>query len=496
MCNFESEMVIPDASSLIYSLRSMGYSLEAAVADIVDNSLDAKATIIDIDIVWSENKNYIRIEDNGIGMDLHTLIQAMKIGSKSPLDKRDKNTLGRFGMGLKTASFSLGKRLTVKTKDRLDNIAIRCWDLDYINETNTWSLLKQPINEESENILGNVSGVSGTIVLIELLDRVVDESYSNKKVQKFYEKVNKVEEHLSMVFHRFLEGINKVKISLNENKLEAWDPFLLKDFATQELPIEQVPLNEDIIKIQSYILPHHTKLTKEEYERAAGPNGWLEQQGFYIYRNKRLLVAGSWLRLFGREEACKLARIKIDISNGSDFDWQINIMKSTARPPQELIKLLRNIGERSRNRSHEVYYQRGVRNISVTKNTMTDHVWEQITTKKNSYFRLNRSNDILDELLKMNPEISEKLKFYLFHVEEYCPANIVNYGITNNEESTLQELSEEVLRKIENLVSLFKGDGFTLEEIIDQIQSYEMFRGYSKELLSESIVKIYGGSYV
>ncbi len=147
-----------------------------------------------------------------------------------------------------------------------------------------------------------------------------------------------VEDHLAMVFHRFLEGANKIQIYLNGNNISPWDPFSSKEIATQELPPESVLVKDDIVIIQPYILPHHTKLTQIEYEKAAGPKGWLEQQGFYIYRNKRLLVAGSWLHLFGREESSKLARVKLDITNKSDFNWQIDIKKYKCKTPTGINK--------------------------------------------------------------------------------------------------------------------------------------------------------------
>jgi hypothetical protein len=490
----DSEIVIPDAAPLINSLRAIGYSIETSIADIVDNSIDAKATLIKIDMVWENEKSYVRIQDNGFGMDEQTLVQAMKIGSSNPNDERRQGILGRFGMGLKTASFSLGKRLTVLTKKENQSF-IRCWDLDYIAQTNKWSLLKGTINSNSAEILESLDTTSGTVVLIEELDRLVDGNYTTKKVQKFYNKIKMVEDHLAMVFHRFLEGPNKILIYLNGNQISPWDPFLTREIATQELPPESISIKEDIVKIQPYILPHHSKLTQVEYGKASGPKGWLEQQGFYIYRNRRLLVAGSWLHLFGREEAFKLARIRVDITNKSDFDWQIDIKKSNAKPPQEVITQLRKIGERTRKKSHEVFYQRSIKKAS-NNNTISDHIWEQVSTKNNSYFRLNRNNSHLKSLFQLDDEYLAKLKFYLFHVEEYCPTNLVTFNVNQPAISNAEEISIEQRDRIKILIEIFRENNLNMDEIIDQIVSYDTFSIYSKEDLIKTVYELTGGQYV
>lgn len=490
----DSEIVVPDAAPLINSLRAIGYSLETAIADIIDNSIDAKSTIIKIDMVWDSEKSYIRIQDNGFGMDEQELLLAMKIGSVHPNTERKQGILGRFGMGLKTASFSIGKRLTVLTKKNGKSF-IRCWDLDYIASSNNWSLIKKPFNSNSGELLDKIETVTGTVVLIEELDRVIDFPFTDKKVQKFYNKIRLVEEHLAMVFHRFLEGPNRIQIYLNGNQVKPWDPFLTHEIATQELPPESISIKGDIVRIQPYILPHHSKLTQDEYDQASGPRGWLEQQGFYIYRNKRLLVAGSWLHLFSREEAYKLARIKIDITNRSDFEWQIDIKKSNAKPPQELISLLRKIGEKTRKKSHEVFYQRSIRKTSKNSSIM-DHIWEQVSTKNNSYFRLNRSNSYLKKLFETNDEYLAKLKFYLFHVEEYCPANLVSFNVNQPSKAVEEKISNEHINKIKVLLEIFRESDLSLDEIIDQIVSYDSFSLCSKDELIKTVYELAGGQYV
>lgn len=492
--NFEHQVILPDANAVIHSLRSIGYSIETAIADIIDNSIDADAKEIKADMVWTSQNDYIRIEDDGFGMDEETLVQAMKIGSHNPLDQRGRKILGRFGMGLKTASFSIGKRLTVKSKTTEGMSFTRCWDLDYIGETNNWTLLMQPFNKESEELLGEITGESGTIVLIENLDRLVNAPFTEKKANKFFNKIGDVEKHLSMVFHRFLEGPGKVSLKLNGNVLVPWDPFLTREFATQELPEEKQRVKDDVVSIQSYVLPHHTKLSTEAYEQGGGPRGWLEQQGFYIYRNKRLLVAGSWLNLFSRSEAYKLARIKVDISNESDFEWQIDIKKSSAKPPQELQPLIRKIAEKTREKSYDVFYHRGIKSaVSNKTSNAVEHVWEQVTNRSQTVFKLNRNNSLVKEMIERNDDLAKQLKFYLFHVEEYCPANIIRYNALQSQEEIKEAVSLEDRNRMNLLVNMFKEMEMRFEDIIDQILNYDSFKKYEVAELKSITEEIYGG---
>ncbi|HDX9508666.1 TPA: ATP-binding protein [Bacillus cereus] len=488
------EIILPNANAMIQSLRSIGYSVETAIADIIDNSIDASAHNIKVDMVWTAEKAYIRIEDDGIGMSEKELIQAMKIGSHNPLTKRGRTSLGRFGMGLKTAAFSIGKRLTVRSKVTEGMTFTRCWDLDYIEKTNNWSLLMQPFNDTSTKNLGEIQGQSGTVVLIENLDRIINTSFTETKATKFFNRIEDVGKHLSMVFHRFLEGPRKIELKLNENTLTPWDPFLIKEFATQELPEEKLQIKGDIVSIQSYVLPHHTKLDAESYERAGGPKGWLDQQGFYIYRNRRLLVSGSWLNLFGRGEAYKLARIKVDISNESDFEWQIDIKKSSARPPQELLPFLKKIGEKTRGKSYDVFYHRGIKStIKKKKSNEIEYVWEQVNHKNQTIFKLNRSNSLIKELISREDDLSKQLKFYLFHVEEYCPANIIRYHISQTPQEIKEPVPLEELKRMKLLVNMFKEMGMEFKDITDQILNYDSFKKYEVKELKKILEEIYGG---
>jgi len=488
------DILIPQAAPLIMSLRAIGYSLETAIADIIDNSIDAQADKISIILDWDSNGSYLRIEDNGRGMNLETLILAMRLGSKSPATVRSKSELGRFGMGLKTAAFSIGKRLTVKTKQ--DNLeSVRCWDLDIIEESNAWRLFTSPLNQLSEQRLGDHDGVNGTIVLIENLDKVVNEPISNNKKRGFYNKIDKVRSHLNLTFHRYLEGLNKISIKLNDSSLEPWDPFYSRSLATQALSKDRYEVNGNKIDVQIFILPHHSKLDKEELIIAQGYLGWKAHQGFYIYRNRRLLIGGSWLGLYTIEESSNLARIRIDIDNDSDFDWQIDIKKSKATPPLEIQETLKQLGYIAQRKSHEVYYRRNIQGVKDSSNKNTNEFyWEQVTSKSGMKYKINKNHSLIKEIeVLLDEELKAKLNYYLFGLEEYSPSNIYTKS-PQLDKQQYEEMNGNAVGKIGNIIKYYKSEDifFTAEELFNQICSYESFKDYNPVQIKEAIVEKMG----
>lgn len=490
MIKNDYDILIPQATPLIMSLRAIGYSLETAIADIIDNSIDANASEISIILDWDSKGSYLKIEDNGKGMDFDALILAMRLGSKSPTTERSKSELGRFGMGLKTAAFSIGKRLTVKTKqNNLENV--RCWDLGVIEESNEWKLFTSPLDGVSETRLGEIETTNGTIVLIENLDKVVNEPISNNKKRSFYNKIDKVRSHLNMTFHRYLEGFDKISIKLNDNSLEAWDPFYSKSLATQALSKDRYVVNGHKMDVQIFILPHHSKLDKEELLVAQGYLGWKAHQGFYIYRNKRLLIGGSWLGLYNIEESWNLARIRIDIGNDSDFDWQIDIKKSKATPPLEVQDTLKHLGYMAQRKSHEVYYRRNIQGVKDSSNkNANEFYWEQVTSKSGMKYKINKNHSLLKEIEELlDDELKSKLNYYLFGMEEYSPSNI--YTKPPQLDEKYEEMNENTLKKIGNIIKYYKLENisFTVDELFNQICSYESFKDYNPIQIREIIIK-------
>ncbi|MCM8612431.1 ATP-binding protein [Accumulibacter sp.] len=348
---------------MIEALRGLGYSTATALADLIDNSIAAGGNLVDIQFSWKGSASTIAVLDNGEGMDEGELDLAMRLGEKSPLDQRAAHDLGRFGLGLKTASFSQCRRLTVASRKAGKTNCLR-WDLDVVaaSDDDGWHLLEGPA-EGSEALLSSLdSPEHGTLVLWEIPDRIVTPGFAE---QDFLDLVDRIERHLAMVFHRFLCGPRpRLHLAINGRPVRPWDPFLIGHAATWSSPVERIAADGGLVEVQCYVLPHKDRLDAHEHDAAAGPDGWTAQQGFYVYRNERLLVAGSWLglgrgRSWTKEEAHRLARIRLDIPNTADAEWKIDVRKSTARPPVSIRERLNRLAEDTRERARRVFAHRG-----------------------------------------------------------------------------------------------------------------------------------------
>lgn len=399
--NLSYDFLQPNPSALIESLRAFGYSLKTAIADLIDNSIAAKSSNIWVQFDWNGSDSQISIRDDGVGMVEEKLIQSMRLGSQNPLEERSPRDLGRFGLGLKTASFSQCRRLTVTSKASGNSIVSRYWDLDYVNETSEWRLLKLT-NPELLNYFHEHVKDHGTLVLWQNVDRVISHTGPDdeKGCKRFLEAIDVVKKHLGMVFHRYLERPNGLKIWINDRPIPAWDPFLRSEKATQELPLEKLICDGKELSVIPYVLPHQSKISQDTYHRASGPNGWNAQQGFYVYRNERLLVGGDWLGLgFQKEEHNKLARIQIDLPNSMDGEWQIDVKKSRAKPPGNLKTDLKRIASLTRQRAVEIYRHRGK---VMARGASRDFVflWEQKLRHGKFFYSINRDHPLVQQVYR------------------------------------------------------------------------------------------------
>ncbi len=421
------EIVEPNAAAMIESMRAVGYTPQAALADLVDNSLSAGAMNIWLTFFWDGVASFISVLDDGAGMTEQELTEAMRLGTRSPLEARDPRDLGRFGLGLKTASFSQCRRLTVRTKGDLGPGATRRWDLDYVNETREWRLLKDAADHSVEHLSPLDSQASGTIVLWETVDRIVEgASLDDERAhRRFLDLAEVVEQHLAMVFHRFLERPADVLLWVNGQRIEPWDPFLKDEPATQRLGEERLWFDGSEIVVKPYVLPHNSRLEPRVHQRAAGPAGWNAQQGFYVYRSRRLLVPGDWLKLgFKKEEHCKLARIQVDLPNTVDNAWHIDVKKSSARPPGPLRDDFRRIAKVVRQRATEVYRHRG-KVIARATAEEGSFVWGKMLRRGKVFYRINRSHPlVLRTLTDLNGKKGE-LETLLRMIEETIPTPLI-----------------------------------------------------------------------
>jgi hypothetical protein len=352
----------PSAASLTASLRDLGYSLETAIADLIDNSITADATEIDIVLDSNGKEPFLLVADNGNGMNEHTLIAAMRHGTGNPKAIRSLNDLGRFGLGLKTASFSQCTRLSIVSRQNGCTSGAE-WDLLRIEREDDWNLSILENEEIREVPCYSSLDKQGTLVIWRNLDRLFEDHTGWQRDEVADEKLMLLERHLSLVFHRFLsgeiKGRKKLAIRINGHSIKAFDPFCRSYETTQILPLETVVVNGITVTMQAYILPHFSNLTKADEEFYNERSNFLSNQGAYIYRNGRLMAWGDWFRLVPKGESTKLARVQIDFPNSLDESWTIDIKKSRANPPHAVKERLRQIIPKITSRSVTVHKGRG-----------------------------------------------------------------------------------------------------------------------------------------
>jgi Histidine kinase-, DNA gyrase B-, and HSP90-like ATPase len=356
------EIANPHPAGTIESLRSLGYSTEAAIADLVDNSIAADAGRMDVTFTWDGRDSWVAVTDDGYGMSESELVTAMTIAARGPGTPRTPQDLGRFGMGLKTASFSQARRLIVASASTGRQRTTRVWDLELVKETGEWRLLQNA--GADDGLVEKLWSGRGTVVLWRHLHRFDQSGVTAADVateKHFYDEIHRVEAHLAMVFSRFLSGPGRCKLTVNGNLVQPWDPFLQNRRYVQLLPPEEIPVGGQTMRVAGFVLPHLRYLSDEEARQAAGPRGWLEQQGFYVYRRDRLILAGDWLgiRGFRKEDKYILARVAVDIPAELDSEWSIDVRKSAAIPPLAARSHLRRIGAAARRSAAEVLSQRG-----------------------------------------------------------------------------------------------------------------------------------------
>ncbi|MFJ9501559.1 ATP-binding protein [Brevibacillus centrosporus] len=420
----------PNAPVLMEATRAIGYSLETAVADIIDNSITANASQIDI-MFFPIGDSYITILDDGHGMNREELINAMRYGSKNPLDKRANSDLGRFGLGLKTASMSQCRKLIVVSKK--DNTVVGAqWDLDFIESTGDWSL--QILDEDDLSGVPHIEQLrshnTGTIVVWKELDRLkIGEVDLSENLGKYMDQVR---DHLSLVFHRYLsgeQGITKIQMIINKLKVMPIDPFLTGK-STQVMDDENINIDGQKVVVRPFILPHISKLTESEISMLGGKEGLRKQQGFYIYRNKRLLVWGTWFRMMRQGELSKLARVRVDIPNSLDYLWTLDIKKSSAIPPEIIRKNLAGIIGKLSEGSKRTWTYRGKKETDDSK----VHVWNRVRTREGGIvYEINRDHPLVEFASSFDKAEKKKIDQLLSQIERSLPLNQLYIDLTSDE---------------------------------------------------------------
>ena len=471
----------PRADALVESLRAFGYSPEAALADLVDNSISSGARYIAVDFAWAGPNSRVTVSDDGSGMSESGLVSAMRPGSTSPLEDRHKSDLGRFGLGLKTASFSQARELTVVSKTVEGETVVRRWDLDTIAASGEWRLLR---TAPADIAVPEPQSLGGTTVTWTKLDRLVGdvESDDARAHGRFLDTTARVQQHLEATFHRFLTGRGRLWIAVNGQELDPWDPFMVHHPATQQLDAEELPYKGSLIRVTPFVLPHRSKLGEEEMAYGAGAQGWNQQQGFYVYRSGRLLVQGDWLGLgISKDEHTKLARIGVEFPSSLDHEWQVDVKKSSARPPGELVTALRRIARATRSKAEEVYRHKG--KVLARRNSQPFvFAWQEHKGRNGEIrYRVNRDHPVIaavrDTLGKDKRVLERALRF----IEETIPTTMIGVSIADsvdNQVTPFGDSMREITPLVDFVFASYVRVGMAPTEALDRIAAAEPFSDY------------------
>ncbi len=404
------------------SARSFGnYDLSSALADLLDNSIKAKACCIDIKCIRKDDGSEVRILDDGSGMTEDELHRAMKPASTNPSEERAPDDLGRFGWGMKSASLSQCRHLTVVTRQN-GALSGASWNLDDIAD---W---KMGILESHEiKALANQQLLEhdGTEIIWRVCDRLSE--YGQVGGKGFNDLVAHAQKQLSLIFHRYLageEGLRKLRITFNGSALKPIDPFLRLHDATQAQPKETLNLNGQPIEVQAFILPHYSKITAGEHDQLSGEEGLVRNQGFYVYRQHRLIIHGTWFRLVRHGELSQLVRIAVNIPNSLDAIWKITLDKADAQLPSGLKSRLKDIVGGLKSRSGKVFQSRGGR---IREGAGKTSIWAKYVRNGEVRYYVNREHPLIAGMLE--DEDRNRAKAFaaaLGVIEDYFP--IVSIG--------------------------------------------------------------------
>ena len=490
---------IPKASTLMGSLRSMGYSFESAVADVVDNSISAHAQ--NIRILFPSNpmdELALGILDDGDGMTNDVLFEAMRYGCLSAEEERSEEDLGRFGMGMKSASLSQCRRLTVVSYEGRE-LNGYTWDYNHIVETQDWMI--QELETKEINRLPYISKLNnqgvGTLVIWQDFD-VLSNSSGGQVYSSLVDLRSSLEKSLALIYHRYLSGVasSRLHIFINELDIKPLDPFLEQHPKTTskkeiELDVKDSSGIERIIKIRPFILPFATELKEKDKQLIGGVENLRAKQGFYIYRNKRLIIWGTWFGLKQRAELTKNARIRVDIPNSLDDIWSIDIKKQQASIPKQILHRLKKAVEDALDFSVRQQSYRG-RTRKVNENI--DYIWDRKEGRNNTFFyQINRESKLFQFVRdKMNDEDYGYLEMLLTEIENNLPIQQLYIDKSNECVSTPEETDARLDDLYQTAVTLAKtlmdirSDGW--EAIVNDVMMSEPWCKYPKikeKLLNE-----------
>jgi hypothetical protein len=397
-------------------------------------------------------------------------IEALRLAGTA--NSEGDSRLGRFGLGLKTASLSQGKKLSVLTKQN-DMTTCLSWDIDYVKKTKSWSLQEVSVDEyEKLPLWENFKQLSsGTLVVLEKLDAIIGDS--EEPGQYLAEKISSLASHLGLTFHRFLlANKSRLYLSINGAQVMGIDPFLTSNSQTQISPIEKVPIGESFVKFRSYTLPHPSGLSLEEKKRYDLSDGMRESQGFYVYRNNRLISKGHWFGLARMNEITKQTRIEVDIPREVDSLWQLDIKKSRTEPPASFKNLLRRMINPLLERGRRLHTFRGRKESS----DQISHIWNKIKLHEGFKYEINLDNPVIRATLSSLDSAQAEQMAQLFETiaNNYPFLDVYQEMAANNQPSAEDASEEEIISKLIKLrmAEIFNGSA---TDVTQQLKLTEPF---------------------
>ena len=474
----------PNPEYLIKSIAEQGYSLKTALADLIDNSITANADRIEILTNTETSPFELFLADNGDGMDYSSLKKNLQFPSQSPEHDRDSKDLGRFGLGLKTASFSQTRKFTVISKKKGSNeFSGITWDVEHLKKSNRWEIIINNHSEISE-YLKKYNDLSkahlersekffpNTIIVWQGLYKFENYLDNSNKIDAFNDEItNNTSQHLSIVFHRFLESqTNKIEIRVNNSIVKPFNPFPINNSSIRSLETSQKSVGDDTVKIQGFVLPNSSIRESKSTNSIWTPisKSLIDMEGLYVYRSNRLIIIGGWNDLIKKTPRMQLARLRIEIGNKIDHLFQLTVDKSEINIPYELKNsFLREI-IKLKSEAQKEYFNHVLVNVPNKQKNDKNELFYKVATNKGVLMNYNDNFPLLKSLkTSLNSNQIAELNFIL-----KMSSNLINK-----------------VRQVDNIqiTGDAEKDGISTVEIVKSINEL-LTLGLSKEQIKKDIL--------
>ncbi len=402
MDNSEEIILEPNPARIMEGLRDTGYDFNMAMADLVDNSIAANATIVKVYLNFMpDNDMKLYIVDNGCGMTMAELKNAMRYGSER---RTNASSLGKFGLGLKTASTAFCRSLSLLSRGGDGEINKVQWDLDEIIRINKWKLLQPTISDDEMDLLESVAGNgTGTIVIWEKIDRLLkDYQFNGAKRTALKRIMDSLQFHFSMVYQRFLDSKftdKPIELYLNDKAITPWDPFCSNESertiaGEQDIKVELPEGEYSTFTLKAFVLPRKENFSSlEAYTKAQINN---DMQGFYIYRENRLLHYGDWANIYRNDPHFSLIRVDLSFNHTLDKAFNVDIKKSRIHINEDIADYLEKEFLPAARRLAEERYRK-LKQEAVAQNAKNVHNGAGLTIEENAYSLQNAKTEVVNE---------------------------------------------------------------------------------------------------